>query len=72
MPDKYLNREQVAAFAGITINTIYVLMREEKFPANFKINCDRVMWVKEEVEEWLRQRADANRFVKRTRNKKQL
>lgn len=49
----YIRLEDVIAMTKLSKQSIYRLMREKQFPQNVKITRRTVVWIKEEIEEWL-------------------
>ena len=51
--DRYL-RPDVAEKCGIHRSTIYRLIERGQFPKSHKASSGRVVWVEEDIEEWMR------------------
>lgn len=52
-----LRPKQVLAQLGISRSTLYQYIQEGKFPAPFRIGDRATAWRREQVEEYIRQRA---------------
>lgn len=55
----YIRLEDVITMTKLSKQSIYRLMREKQFPANVKITRRTVVWIKEEIEEWLVNKEEA-------------
>jgi prophage regulatory protein len=53
---KMLKLPNVTEITGIPRSTIYYYIKHNQFPRPVKLGAKSVAWVKEEVENWLRQR----------------
>ena len=56
-----LQHESVSALARLSKPTIYNYLRDEEhdFPKQVRLGPNRVVWVKSEIERWLKRRKDA-------------
>ncbi|WP_064435763.1 helix-turn-helix transcriptional regulator [Pseudoalteromonas neustonica] len=52
--DRYLRPADVAEKCGIHRSTIYRLIERGEFPKSHKASSGRVVWVEEDIEEWMR------------------
>lgn len=52
--DRYLRPADVAEKCGIHRSSIYRLMERGQFPKSHKASSGRVVWVEEDIEEWMR------------------
>jgi len=52
--DRYLRPSDVAEKCGIHRSTIYRLIERGQFPKSHKASSGRVVWVEEDIEEWMR------------------
>ncbi|WP_298981499.1 AlpA family phage regulatory protein [uncultured Roseibium sp.] len=48
-----MDLKQVMKETTLAENTVYLLMREGKFPPNFKLVGKKVAWLRSEVEAWI-------------------
>lgn len=46
----------VSELTGLPRSTLYLYMKNDQFPKPVKLGIRSVGWIKEEVDEWLRQR----------------
>ena len=46
--------QEVSEFLGISISTINRLVKEGDFPPKVKITPRRIVFIKQEIEEWIR------------------
>lgn len=51
-----LSREQVASRLGISLSTLNRLVNAGELPPGKRIGRKRVVWIEEDVVEWLRER----------------
>ena len=51
---QFLRRKQVEEITSLSRATIYKLMSEGKFPKSISIAPKIVVWVKQEIEEWMK------------------
>lgn len=49
---KFINVQQTAAIAEISVTTVWLWVRQDRFPAPFKMN-GKTRWVGAEVEAWV-------------------
>jgi len=51
-----ISTAEVQQMTSLSRTTLWRLERDKKFPARRKLTAQRVGWVREEVEEWLKNR----------------
>ncbi|WP_243140672.1 helix-turn-helix transcriptional regulator [Pelistega ratti] len=54
-----ISRKTVFQMVGLSNSTIWRLEREGKFPKRKQLSKNRVAWLKKEILNWIKQRADA-------------
>lgn len=57
-----LRMPQVRELTGLPRSTLYLYVKRSQFPKPVKLGVRTVGWIKEEVEQWLRQRMES-RFI---------
>jgi prophage regulatory protein len=55
---RFMRAREVARCAGLSQVTIWRMEREGRFPKRRRISSNAVGWLAEEVENWIRSRAD--------------
>lgn len=53
MLDRMLVMAQVVALSGISKNTIYRLIKQQRFPDSVQISYRRVCWRQSDIQEWI-------------------
>lgn len=53
---RVLRFPMVSELTGLPRSTLYLYMKNDQFPKPVKLGVRSVGWIKEEVDEWLRQR----------------
>jgi prophage regulatory protein len=56
---RVLRLPAVSELTGLPRSTLYLYMKSNQFPKPVKLGLRSVGWIKEEVEDWLRERKDA-------------
>jgi prophage regulatory protein len=57
----FLRLPEVKAVTGLSKSSLYVLIREKKFPAPVRLAARTVAWVRSEVNQWAAERVHASR-----------
>ena len=57
----FLRLPEVKAITGLSKSSLYVLIRENNFPAPVRLGSRAVAWVKSEVKQWAADRVHASR-----------
>ena len=68
MPNKnynlqFLRRPKVEEMTTLSRNKIYSLMKEGKFPKSIAVAPKVVVWVKQEIEEWIQTQMNTSRIA---------
>ena len=53
MESRVLRLKEVEKMVGYKRSSIYAMMAKGEFPQRRKIGTRRVVWIKEEIEQWL-------------------
>ena len=64
-PMRLLRRPEVEARTGLARSTIYLWMAQGRFPRPVRLGVHMVGWIESELEEWLANRASADRTAER-------
>ena len=64
MAPKLERIKEVQARTGLCATEIYKLMREDKFPKNFKISKQSSAWISQEITAWIKEKIAAGRKSK--------
>jgi prophage regulatory protein len=57
----FLRLPDVKAVTGLSKSSLYVLIREKRFPAPVRLGPRTVAWVRSEVKQWAAERVHASR-----------
>lgn len=59
---RILRLPMVSELTGLPKSTLYLYIKQAKFPRPIKLGARSVGWIKEEVEDWLKERKRAGAF----------
>lgn len=62
--DRILSKNDVIHLTGLSKSTIYMYIRDSKFPSPVKIGVRRVGWLESEISNWLQDKVSKRTSIK--------